>query len=32
VSELISTLDIEERARAKDGHGKGVETSAANMV
>jgi hypothetical protein len=32
VSELISTLDIEERARAKDGRGKGVETSAANMV
>jgi hypothetical protein len=32
VSELISTLDIEERARAKDGRGKEVETSAANMV
>jgi hypothetical protein len=24
VSELIGTLDVEERARAKDGHGKGV--------
>jgi hypothetical protein len=26
VSELIGTLDVEERARAKDGRGKGVET------
>jgi hypothetical protein len=32
VSKLIGTLDVEERARAKDGRGKGVETSAANMV
>jgi hypothetical protein len=32
VSELIGTLDVEERARAKDRRGKGVETSAANMV
>jgi hypothetical protein len=32
VSELIGTLDVEERARAKGGRGKGVETSAANMV
>jgi hypothetical protein len=32
VSELIGTLDVEERARAKDGRGKGVETFAANMV
>jgi hypothetical protein len=32
VSELIGTLDVEERVRAKDGCGKGVETSAANMV
>jgi hypothetical protein len=32
VSELIGTLDVEERARAKDGHGKGVETSTANRV
>jgi hypothetical protein len=32
VSEFIGTLDVEERARAKDGRGKGVETSAANMV
>jgi hypothetical protein len=32
VTELISSLDVEERARAKDTHGKGVETSSANMV
>jgi hypothetical protein len=32
VSEFIGTLDVEERARAKDGCGKEVETSAANMV
>jgi hypothetical protein len=32
VSELIGTLDVEDRARAKDGRGKGVETSATNMV
>jgi hypothetical protein len=32
VSELIGALDVEERARAKDGREKGVETSAANMV
>jgi hypothetical protein len=32
VSELIGTLSVEERARAKDGRGKGVETSATNMV
>jgi len=31
VEELIGTLDIEERARAKD-NGKGVETSSANVV
>jgi hypothetical protein len=31
VAELIGTLDVEERARAKD-KGKGVETSSANMV
>jgi hypothetical protein len=31
-SELIGTLDVEERVRAKDGRGKGVETSAANMI
>jgi hypothetical protein len=30
--ELIGTLNVKERARAKDGHGKWVETSAANMV
>jgi hypothetical protein len=32
VAELISSLDVEERARAKDTHGKRVETSSANMV
>ena len=32
VAELISSLDVEERARAKDTHGKGVETSSANMI
>jgi hypothetical protein len=32
VSELIGILNVEERERAKDGRGKGVETSAANMV
>jgi hypothetical protein len=31
VPELIDTLDVEERARAKD-KGKGVETSSANIV
>jgi hypothetical protein len=32
VAELIGSLDVEERARSKDTHGKGVETSSANMV
>jgi hypothetical protein len=32
VAELIGSLDVEERARATDNHGKGVESSAANMV
>jgi hypothetical protein len=32
VAELIRSLDVEERARAKDTRGKGVETSSANMV
>jgi hypothetical protein len=32
VAELIGSLDVEERARTKDNHGKGVESSAANMV
>jgi hypothetical protein len=32
VAELIGSLDVEERARAKDTCGKGVETSSANMV
>jgi hypothetical protein len=31
VAEIINTLDVEERTRAKD-KGKGVETSYANMV
>jgi len=31
VEELIGTLDVEERARAKD-NGKGVEPSTANVV
>jgi hypothetical protein len=31
MAELIGTLDVEERARAKD-KGKGVETSFSNMV
>jgi hypothetical protein len=32
VAELIGSLDVEERAKAKDTHGKGVETSSASMV
>jgi len=28
----MGTLDVEEKARAKDTHGKGVESSSANMV
>ena len=32
VAERIGSLDVEERARAKDNRGKGVESSAANMV
>jgi hypothetical protein len=32
VDELIGSLDVEERARAKDSYGKVVETSSANMV
>jgi hypothetical protein len=32
VAELIGSLDVEERARAKDTRGKGVQTSSANMV
>jgi hypothetical protein len=32
VAELIGSLDVEERARAKDTRGKGVETSSANMI
>jgi hypothetical protein len=32
VAELIGSLDVEERVRAKDTCGKGVETSSANMV
>ena len=32
VAELIGSLDVEEWARAKDNRGKGVESSATNMV
>lgn len=32
VAELIGSLDVEERVRAKDTCGKGIETSSANMV
>jgi hypothetical protein len=32
VAELIGSLDVEDRAKAKDTRGKGVETSSANMV
>jgi hypothetical protein len=32
VAKLIGSLDVKERARAKYTHGKGVETSSANMV
>ena len=32
MAELIGSLDVEERARAKDNRGKGVEYSATNMV
>jgi hypothetical protein len=32
VAELIGSLYVEERARPKDTHGKGVKTSSANMV
>jgi hypothetical protein len=32
VAELNGTLDVEERARAKDTRGKGVENSSANLV
>ena len=32
VAELIGSLDVEERARAKDNHRKGVESFAANMA
>jgi hypothetical protein len=32
VAELIGSLDVEERTKAKDTRGKGVETFSANMV
>jgi hypothetical protein len=32
VAELIGSLDVEERTRAKDTHEKGIETSSANMI
>ncbi|XP_021319240.1 uncharacterized protein LOC110436464 [Sorghum bicolor] len=32
LAELMETLDVEEKARAKDTYGKGVESSSANVV
>ena len=32
LAELIGTLDVEEKARAKDTHEKGVESSSVNVV
>ena len=32
MAEFIGSLDVDERARAKDNHEKGVESSAVNMV
>jgi hypothetical protein len=32
MAELIGILDVEKRVRAKDNHGKGVETSSAHVV
>ncbi|WVZ53546.1 hypothetical protein U9M48_004472 [Paspalum notatum var. saurae] len=32
VADLIGTLDVEEKARAKDSRGKGIESSSANIV
>jgi hypothetical protein len=32
IAKLIGSLDVEERAKAKDNHEKGVETSVANIV
>jgi hypothetical protein len=32
MAEHIGSLDVEERARAKDTHEKGIESSSANMV
>ena len=32
MAELIGSFDVEERTRAKDNRGKGVESSAANMA
>jgi hypothetical protein len=32
MAELIGSLDVEERARAKDTRGKGVDTSSANIL
>jgi hypothetical protein len=32
IADLIGSLDVEERARAKDTGGKGIETSSANMI
>jgi len=32
LAELMRTLDVEEKTRAKDTHGKDVESSSANVV
>jgi hypothetical protein len=32
MAELIGSLDVEKRVRAKDNRGKGVESSSVNMV
>jgi hypothetical protein len=32
MADLIGTLDVEDRARAKDTCGKGVDSSSANVV
>jgi hypothetical protein len=32
MARIIRSLDVEERVRAKDTRGKGVESSSANMV
>ena len=32
LAKLMGTLDVQEKARAKDTHGKGIESSNANVV